>query len=183
MPLELVTPPSVEPVTLDEAKAHLKVATTDDDALITQLISAARARAEWHTGRAFVTQAWILWLDAWPCNEAVEIPLPPLQAVSAITTYAQDGTSSVLDASLYQAASGRVALKPGVSLPVSLRPLNAVSIAFTAGYGVGESNVPALIRQAMLDIIADLYTNRGDGDGEMPLTVLALLAPYRMLKL
>ncbi|HEX3674032.1 MAG TPA: head-tail connector protein [Rhizomicrobium sp.] len=185
MPLELVTPPAVEPVTLDEAKAHLKVDTTDDDALITNLIGAARARAEWHTGRAFITQSWMLWLDAWPCGMPVEIPLLPVQAVSAVTTYAPDGTPAVLDTALYQVdvTSARVALKPGAVLPTLLRPINAVSIAFTAGYGDAETNVPPLVRQGILDIAADLYTNRGDGTGEMPLEALALLAPYRILKI
>ena len=62
MSLQLITPPAIEPVTLAEAKAHLKVDTTDDDTLITSLIAAARARAEWHTRRAFITQGWMLWL-------------------------------------------------------------------------------------------------------------------------
>ena len=91
MPLTLTTPPAVEPVTLAEAKAHLKIDTTDDDALITALIPAARARAEWHTGRALVTQGWTLWLDAWP--DIIAIPLPPLQAVASVTVYARDDSA------------------------------------------------------------------------------------------
>ena len=88
MSLQLNTPPAAEPVTLAEAKAWLRVDTgDDDDALITSLISAARARAEWHTGRAFVTQGWTLWLDCWPSGACAEIPLPPLQGVqSSVTT-------------------------------------------------------------------------------------------------
>jgi uncharacterized phiE125 gp8 family phage protein len=187
MSLTLVSPPAVEPVTLDEAKAHLKVDTTDDDALIASLITAARARAEWHTGRAFITQSWTLSLDAWPCAGAVEIPLPPLQAVTTITTYASNDAATVLDPSLYQvdAASSpaRIALKQGVTLPVGLRALNAVQIAFSAGYGDAESNVPAPLREAILDLIANAYANRGDTSGELPLDALALLAPYRILKL
>ncbi len=122
MPLELVTAPALEPVTLDEAKAHLKIDVSDDDALITTLIAAARARAEWHTGRAFVTQGWRLWLDAWPC-EPVEIPLPPLQSVSAVTVYARDDSAAVLDASAYQIAANRIAFK---TAQTNLRRLNAV---------------------------------------------------------
>jgi len=183
MPLELVTPPALEPVSLDEAKAHLKLDTSDDDAMLTRLIAAARARAEWHTGRAFVTQSWILWLDGW-C-EPIDMPLPPLIAVSSIETYGTNDTPSVLDGSQYQVDSvgGRVALKPGVALPVDLRRLNAVSIAFTAGYGDAAGDVPADIRQAVLDIVADLYAHRGDGGEELPIEALALLAPYRILKL
>jgi len=46
MPLQLVTPPVDEPVTLAEAKLHLRVDFDEDDALILALISAARQAAE-----------------------------------------------------------------------------------------------------------------------------------------
>ena len=137
MSLSLNTPPAAEPVTLDDAKAHLKVDTTDDDALITSLISAARARAEWHTGRAFVTQSWTLWLDGWP--GIIEIPLPPLQSVASVTAFALDDSATVLDAATYQvdtaSSPARLTLKPNASPPVALRRINAIAIAFTAGYG------------------------------------------------
>jgi uncharacterized phiE125 gp8 family phage protein len=81
MSLQLLAPPAAEPVTLAEAKAHLKLDTSDEDALVAALITAARARAEWHTGRAFVTQRWRLRLDAWPQQGVIELPLPPLVSV------------------------------------------------------------------------------------------------------
>jgi uncharacterized phiE125 gp8 family phage protein len=202
MSLQLITPPAVEPVTLAEAKAHLKVDATDDDSLITSLIAAARAKAEWHTGRAFVTQSWVLWLDRWPSGGAddglppalsstpplpIEIPLPPLQAVTSITTYALNDAASVLDAGAYQvdgvSEPARVTLKFGVTPPVGLRAINAVAVAFTAGYGDGESDVPFAVKQAILEIVADIYTNRGEIAGATPLGAQALLAPYRMVKL
>ncbi len=188
MSLQLITPPALEPVTLDEAKAHLKVDTADDDALIATLIAAARTRAEWHCGRAFITQAWILWLDCWPGDGEIEIPLPPLQAVSAITTYARDGSPGTLDPLTYtvDAASqpGRVVLACAAVPPLAnLRRINAIAVAFSAGYGTTESSVPAPIREAILEIVAELYANRGDAAATPSPAALALLAPYRMLKL
>ncbi len=202
MPLELVTPPAIEPVTLDDAKAHLKVDTTDDDALITALIAAARARAEWHTRRAFITQSWTLWLDCWPGAQGdddlppalsttpplpVQIPLPPLQSVASITTYAMDDSATVMSTSLYQvdtaSAPARVALKIGATVPVNLRAMNAIAIAFTAGYGDAASDVPDAIKRAILMIVADLYANRGDAAVETSAVALATLQPYRILNL
>lgn len=188
MPLQLITPPAIEPITLDEAKAHLKVDTSDDDALITRLIAAARARAEWHTGRAFVTQSWIFWLDEWPICGAVEIPLPPLQQVTAVTTYDRGDNAATLDPANYQvdAASqpGRLALKNGVVPPVAnLRSVNAIAIAFDAGYGAAASDVPAPLAEAILEIVAELYVHRGDGPEGLSLASQALLAPYRVFKL
>ena len=186
MSLSLTTPPAVEPITLAEAKAHLKVDTTDDDALIGALISAARARAEWHTGRALITQGWTLHLDAWPVLGTIAIPLPPLQSVTLVTTYARDDSATVLSSALYSvdtaSAPGRVALKCDMPPPIDLRNVNAVAIAFTAGYGDAESDVPQLLREAIFELIAFLYENRGEAPAELPQGCLALLAPFRVLK-
>ena len=187
MSLTLNTPPAAEPVTLDEAKAHLKVDTSDDDALIASLITAARARAEWHTGRAMMTQSWTLWLDAWPSGGIVEIPLPPLQSVTQVQTYALDDTMSVLDPSLYQvdvaSAPARLALK-GIFAPplANLRAIDAVAVEFTAGYG-DASAVPQPIKQAILMTIADLCSHRGDEAALVGPQAQALLAPYRIFRL
>lgn len=180
MPLELTSPPALEPVTLAEAKAHLKIDTDADDALIERLIAAARARAEWHTGRAFVTQSWILWLDAWPA--VIELPLPPLQSVASVTTYNCADLARILSPSDYTVANGRIALKDGRAPPTDLRRLNAVAIAFTAGYGAA-ADVPAPLRVAILALIAFLYEHRGEAPADLPHDILALLAPYRVLKL
>jgi uncharacterized phiE125 gp8 family phage protein len=185
MSLQLITPPAVEPVTLDEAKAHLKVNTVDDDALITRLISAARARAEWHTGRAFIAQSWILWLDRWPGCAVVEIPLPPLVAVTSVAAHDGDGSATTLDPSSYTVdmASQPGRIRFDCSMPSNLRAINAIAIAFEAGYGDGTTDVPAPLREAILEIVAELYVHRGDGPEELSLTAQALLAPSRIFKL
>jgi len=181
MSLQLTAPPAIEPVTLDEAKAHLKLDTDADDALLGTLIAAARARAEWHAGRAFVTQSWVLWLDCW--RDVVDMPLPPLHAVTEVTTYAGDDSSTVLDPSSYRIdlAGSRVVL--GCAPPTNLRRRNALAVAFDAGYGGAASDVPADIRAAILDLTAELYANRGDGPETECLEARALLAPYRVFRI
>src|SRR5262245_61367182 len=87
MALRLLTPPDTPPVSLDEAKAHLRVDHTDDDNYITALIAAATTYLDgWNgvLGRAMITQEWELVLDAFPCGDAIEIPLGPLQDVSRV---------------------------------------------------------------------------------------------------
>ncbi|MBL6853133.1 MAG: phage head-tail connector protein [Alphaproteobacteria bacterium] len=186
MPLTLNTPPAAEPVTLAEAKLHLRVDTTDDDTLITRLIAATRARAEWHTGRAFVTQGWTLHLDAWPLDGVIELPLPPLQSVTSIVTTARDDTTTTLDPGLTivdtASAPARIALAENTAPPTNLRAINGIAVTFTAGYG-DASTVPAPIKEAILDLTAAMYTNRGDLPEELPFDALALLAPYRILKI
>jgi len=185
MSLQLLSPPAIEPVTLSDAKLHLKVDVADDDALITRLLAAARARAEWHTGRVFITQSWIQWIDRWPACGAIELQLAPLQSVTSVTTYALDDSATVLDPATYQVDSAsspaRVSLKANVVPPTNLRAMNAIAVEFTAGYGDAASDVPAPIIEAMLEIIAFLYENRGEAPVELPLDALALLAPYRVI--
>lgn len=187
MSLQLITPPAAEPVTLADAKLHLKVDTSDDDALITRLITAARARAEWHTGRALNTQGWILWLDGWPPCSVLEIPLPPLQSVSSVTVYAPDDSATVLDPATYQvdraSAPARLTLKATVLPPINLPAIDAVAAAFAAGYGDDATDVPAGFRAAILELIAFLYEHRGEAPAELPLDALALLAPFRVFHL
>lgn len=182
MPLALITPPATEPITLTQAKAHLRIDTADDDALISALITAARARAEWHTGRALITQSWIQWFDAWPRAGVLEIALPPLQSVASITTYARDGASSTLDPSHYSVdlAGNRIALR--CVAPANPRAINALAVAISAGYG-DAVDVPEALKQAILQLTAFLYEHRGEAPAELPQDALALLAPYRVLKL
>ncbi|GAA0566699.1 head-tail connector protein [Rhizomicrobium electricum] len=182
MSLQLLTPPAAEPVTLAEAKAHLKIDTSDEDALVATLITAARARAEWHTGRAFVTQRWRLRLDAWPQQGVIELPLPPLVSVEEVAVTDAGGIRSVLDPAAYRvdaaSAPGRVIV---TVRPPSLRARDGLEVAFTAGYG-DASAVPVAIQQAILEVVADLYTHRGDDD-PVGVSGQALLAPYRVFKL
>ena len=179
MSLQLNAPPATEPVTLAQAKAWLKVETDDEDALITALIPAARARAEWHTGRAFVTQGWTLWLDR--VGECVELPLPPLAGVESVTLYVADDAATVLAEDGYRVdvPGGRLLFK---SSHPGLRPRNAAAIAFTCGYG-DAADVPAAIASAILLLVAQLYEHRGDKGAPMPDQALALLAPYRVVRL
>jgi uncharacterized phiE125 gp8 family phage protein len=181
MSLSLTTPPATEPVTLAEAKAHLKIDTADEDALIATLITASRARAEWYTGRALVTQSWVLRLDTFPPDGIAEIPLPPLQSVSEIACNTEDGIRTVLPSSDYRVdtAAPRVIF---ARRPPHLRKTDALEIAFTAGYGAASA-VPAAIRQAILVLVGDLYSHRGDDEAICGPQAQVLLAPYKVFKL
>jgi hypothetical protein len=64
--LTLITPPASEPVTLAEAKAHLRLEIGDDDALVAGLVTAARQHVEDLIAQSLVTQTWQLTLDKFP---------------------------------------------------------------------------------------------------------------------
>ena len=77
--------------------------------------------------------------------------------------------------------AGRVVL--GCIPPADLRCINALAVAFDAGYGAAAQDVPAALRQAILAVTAELYVHRGDGPEELSGPAQALLAPYRIFKL
>lgn len=66
MGLQLVTAPTTEPITLTEAKLHLRESDTAQDTIIQSLISAARRHIEERCRRSLITQTWLRTLDQFP---------------------------------------------------------------------------------------------------------------------
>jgi uncharacterized phiE125 gp8 family phage protein len=163
MGLLLVTPPAIEPVTLTEAKLHIRQDETADDALITSLISAARQHVENVTGRSLITQTWRLYRDTFPdYGGAIRLGRSPVLSVVSLKYYNEAEVEQTLSALDYDVdpTSGEIALGYGSTWPTSLYRRNAVTIDFTAGYGATAASVPAPFRQAILLLVGDFYANR-----------------------
>ena len=190
--LNVTTQPAVEPVTLAEAKLHLRIETaqTAEDDLITALIVAARRQAEQFTGLQVCTATYTWKLDCFPA--VLWVPRPPLQSVTSITYLASDGVSTLLAASLYQVdvggkeppRKGRIIPAYEEQWPVTRAVLNAVTAVFVAGYGAA-ADVPSDFKAAIKLIVGDLYIKReniveGTIVTEIPRAAEALLAPYRL---
>jgi uncharacterized phiE125 gp8 family phage protein len=188
--LVLTTAPGSEPLTTAEAKAHLRVDLSDDDTLIDGLIAAARAWAERFTRRAFVTQTWTLYADAFPGSNAapIRLPKPPIQSVDSIIYVDSDGASQTWNAANYTLDSksepGRVLPAYNQVWPVTRSVPNAVAVQYIAGYG-GASAVPQAIKQAILLLVGHWYAHRESVAHaqtviEVPQGVEALLWAYRV---
>ncbi|HUU24381.1 MAG TPA: head-tail connector protein [Methyloceanibacter sp.] len=191
MALVMTATPAAEPISLAEAKAHLRVDADDEDALITSLILAARLLVERTLGLALITQGWSYFLDHWPERGCITLPLAPVQAVSAITVHADDGGTTVIEASGYAidvlSAPARLVLT-SVTPSLTTRAFNAYEVAFTAGFGDAGSDVPQPIRQALLLLVAHWFERRepielGAGPQEAPAIVAGLLQQYRRVRL
>lgn len=183
MGVVVTVPPAAEPIDIVEAKAHLRVTTPADDALIGHLISAARIHAEAFTGRAFVTQTITWTLDGFP-GWTLAVPRPPLRQVTSITYLDPAGVAQVLDPAAYRVDAagwqGRITPAYGLVWPQAREVIAAVSIAFDAGYGAGSA-VPAPIIAAIKLILGALYERRGDDAGEaLPAAARALLGAFRV---
>jgi uncharacterized phiE125 gp8 family phage protein len=172
MAIRLITPPAAEPITLTEAKAHLRVDHTDDDVLISALIQASRVYCEQFTGRAFITQTWEEVIDIFPVNE-IMIPLPPLQSVTSIKYDDGGGVEQTLGLTEYEVDA---VSQPGWVVPVTSgwpssvwEGINSVRIRFVAGYAPGTNspidlaaNVPQSLKAAILLHVGQLYDQRED---------------------
>lgn len=209
MSLILVTGPTIEPVTLAEAKAQCHVDIPNDDALIAGYILDARDYVERETQRAIITQtfdfkaapsAWSGGSESWPvywdgsCAEyrvGILLPKPPLQSITSVSYVDTAGATQVLAADQYQVVKangdsheGLIVPAYGVVWPAVRTMPEAITVRFVAGYG-GLESVPHGIRQAMLMMIGHWYRHREAVDannlGEIAFAVQALLSHFRIL--
>lgn len=180
--------PADTPVSLGEAKAHLRVEYNDEDPIITALIEAATAHLDGWTGimgRCLVTQTW---RADYAGFDDLRLPLWPVASVTSLTYRDATDTVATINAANYQVATDHqgafIVAAPGFSWPVLSERLAPVSI--TAVYGDDVANVPGAIRAALLMMIGDLYVNREGAvsDRLRPNPVVdKLLAPFRRVTL
>ena len=196
-----VSGPASEPVTLDEAKLHLRVDWDDDDTLIAVLIQAARERCEVELDRSFINTTWDYSIDSFPyltsdavslqwVPGAVRIPKARVASVTSVKYVDLNGTVQTLaqgtDYLVQTGDPGAVYPFPYVAWPVARQQFGAVTVRFVAGYGATASDVPASIKSAILLLVGHLYENReavsidiGQTVQELPLGVQYLLASER----
>lgn len=179
--------PTVEPLSLQEVKDHLRVTDSAEDSYITALIVAARQYVEKFINKKLITQTVQDWRDRFsfsvPIWEGVrygsitefqarvlETAFYPVQSVDEISTFDRDDDETVFSAGNYQTDTvdedlpGRIILRDGASWPTSLRIANAVKVEYTAGYGDTADDVPQSIRQGLLMTVAYMFEKRGDCD-------------------
>ena len=162
--IEIVTGPEVEPVTAAEVRLHTHISHTEEDAIINRWITAGRRLAEGYQQRAYITQTLRASFDEWP-SFPLELPYSPLQSVTSVTYYDQEGNSAAFstDDLIVDTSSepGRIDLAYGVSLPsTSLQSIDAVKIVYVVGHGETAASVPAEVCDAILLYCAWRYENR-----------------------
>lgn len=182
-PVRTVAPINM-PVSLAEAKAHLRLDHDDQDDLISAQIRAATAWLDgWSgiLGRALITQTWRQEFGRFA--DHLPLPLAPVTAIDSVSYFDAGNVQQTLDTGVYDlfadARGAYVTLRPGQSWPATFRRTDAVSVTFTAGYGAA-ADVPEPICQAILLIVQRLFDGADtEIDIAIERTVHALIAPYR----
>lgn len=198
------TPPTVEPLNLQEVKDYLRLEDASDERVLTALIETARMFCEEYTGRALMTQTITMMLDgvdelADPLWEGwktgpylnhyknyINIGKSPVQSITHVKTYDDLDNATTFASSKYYSDlnrdPARVVLRKGETFPTTLRVADAIEVQYVAGYS-NANLVPAPLKVGMLQHIAYLYEQRGDmGDylqtRELPPSIKMLYAPF-----
>lgn len=165
----LVTAPTVTPVTLEEAKRHCNVEHAEDDGYIEdQLIPSAVDETQRYCRRQWCTATYDFVRGAFPGVgenglSEIRLPLPPLQSVTHLKYYDEDGVLQTFSSTKYHVdtfeAPGRIVLADGEAWPTIQRRPNPVQIRFVCGYASAAA-VPANVRHAILLLVGAFYAHR-----------------------
>lgn len=196
MSMTRTTDPTSEPVSLVEARLHLKLdaegspESHPDDDLVTNLIKASREWCETYTGRSFFEQTWQVKLDAFV--DEIRLPRQPIISVTSIQYVDIDGDTQTLSSSIYRVDTegARITREYNQVWPSTRNVTNAVTITYQAGYDSGNSPqdataIPSAIKAAILLMLGSLYEHRQEvvtglsiATIEGNMSVKSLLGPY-----
>lgn len=195
--------PEVEPVSLEELRAHLNVtasgspATHPDDDLITAQGIAAREWVEAYISAAIIQRQFEMKLDSFPVCDYIELPQSNLISIESVQYVDADGATQTWSSSNYSADTssfvGRLLRGYNVEWPTTRSQRQAATITYTAGFpdnGASPpnltANVPKSIKAAIKLMVSNMYENReemvvGTVTAEVKgnTTVKDLLAPYK----
>lgn len=165
MSLNVITQPSLEPITLAEAKLQLRLvnAYTAEDAWINSAITAARQYAETELQCSLMAQTLRLTKDYF--DGLVELPKGPVQSVTSIKYLDMAGVLQTWPNTEYavdlSSNPARITPKFGKIWPITLPQIAAVQIDYVAGV-VTQAEIPEGIKSWMKLRIDSLYRNRGE---------------------
>lgn len=181
--------PAVEPVTLAEVKTNLRIDHSSEDALISELIGAARQYVETVISIALINQTWRLCLDSLPAARIALLKCHPVRSVLSVTAFDGDGVATVITPADYQIDphSRPARLRFTDTMP-PIRCMNGLEIDFEAGFGETGADVPDTLKRAIHLLVARSYETRAAfGPENQPASIPdgfdRLIAPFRMPKL
>ncbi|MFP1631585.1 head-tail connector protein [Zhengella sp. ZM62] len=181
-------PPAAEPVLLAELRTHLRIDHDGEDATLQSLLATARDDVERQTGLALLRQAWRVVADL-PADRRIALTRYPVMRVVSVAAFGADGERADVPAGQWRldrfarpAAVDLAALAPATDCS------NGIEIDYEAGHGDTATDVPDLLKRAILQLAAHLYEHRSGSmaDGQVsawPSGYERLIAPFRLARL
>lgn len=201
--LKLITPPEIEPVTVEEVKLHAHIDHDVQDSILEYWITSGRILAEDYQHRSYIGQMWEIGFDEFP-KMPVLLPRPPLIGIMSIkyfnseneetilysiaddplTTTEEPGTDLSTNSDFIvdvNSEPGRVGFAYNKNWPsATLRPMSAVKIRFVAGYGLEASDVPATVKDSIMLYCTYRNENRDADIEAVPKQFYDILSPDRI---
>jgi uncharacterized phiE125 gp8 family phage protein len=183
----LLDGPTVEPVSLAEAKFWLRLDGAEEDDLVRALIVAARLLVEAEIGQVLIGQNWRLVGDIWPPGETIPVRVGRILGVVAGRVFDGNGVASPIAPERFTvfAQSDPPAILP-LDRPAPGRQFAGIEIDLRLGFGEAPTDVPETIRLAIRRLVTLWFENRGDiqdPDAGLPPQIRALLRPFRRIRL
>lgn len=177
-----IAEPAIEPVSVSELKSFLRITHEGDDALLTDMIKAARMFCENYTGKVFISRTFKIVFDRLNNNRIIPLAKGPLVSVSNVKTFDVDGNDVPISSDNYIIDTNRIVMNDGANLRLPARDTRILEVNFTAGYGNAAADVPESIKQAILMKATYMYEQRGDIPVSAPFDMIAsLLKPYKKI--
>lgn len=186
MAFDIVTPAASEPITLTEAKNFLRVDHSDDDDLITALISAARSMCEEYTRRILVTTTIDEYFDKFPSNRwdnlsnLIYLSRGPVVSISSVKYVDAIGSEVTIPTESYvtDLISEPARIQSVAGWFAAAGVVNQIIVRYVVGTDV--SAIPKPLIQGMMLVISDLYDQRNDRVRSLPTASEYLWNPYRI---
>lgn len=165
MDRKVISGPSLEPLTVVQAKKYIRVTYANEDDLIASLIKTAREVVESYCNVVLIQQTIEERFNCFPVASnnnryaSMWLSASPLISVDSISYLDSDNQPQTLDASVYKVSGNHkppyISLDHNQSWPSTAFVPGAVTVTYKAGYGTEASSVPDKYIQAMRLMIAE----------------------------
>lgn len=188
---ELTAVPSADlPVAELSAHLHLGTGFADDgsqDPVLQSYLRAALSAIESRIGKAIFQRRFLWTIFGWNDPARQGLPVAPVMAIETLKTLDASGAETFADPAKYQLM--RDGARPSIAATAGALPGipngGHAELTLLAGYSPVWAQVPTDLQQAVLLMAAYYFENRqGEANAtNLPATVLALLEPYRPMRL
>lgn len=153
-----IVPPTELPVSIEQARANMRIDGDYMDSFLTLWLAGITATMEHEIGQRFIRQTWEVRLDAFPAS--IDLPHPVL-SVTSVAYLDIDGVEQVLAPAAYKLVpeqyESRLVPARRTTWPATSPEPHAVIVTLECGYGDTPDKVPANVQLYLLAKLVDQF--------------------------
>lgn len=176
MALTLVEKPAVEPITLAEIKAHLRLDTAEEDDYLESLIRSGRQWLENYLDQSLISQHWqLLWHTNNDFQALIPLPKGPVMTIQSVKSNPGIQGRAMLCQHELEVRSNHYSVRV-------FSPAKNFEVNYIAGYGEIPGEIPEDLRHCLRRLVGVLYEQRRLVDFEQLEDVILMLQPYKKMR-